>query len=282
MIKSKNTPLLLFAVFICLIFLYSCGDSSKEAKVDKSKGGQKSEIPAAPPAEAEPPAPEPESAVEPASEPETPAADGESESDLQPEPGPKDEAEPSTELAAAKESAEESASEVEPEPEPKPEPAAETAPVVEAAPQPEAKPEPAAEVAPEPEAKPATKVVKTSGKCPQPRKTKSAPSNTAKMDKTGGADADNGKLIYAKTAKPMACKMCHGDNGDGGGKLGAILKPPPRNFTCAESMKGVTAGQMFWIVKNGSAGTGMVAHSKTLKDAEIWDVVKFIRSEFMH
>ncbi len=119
------------------------------------------------------------------------------------------------------------------------------------------------------------------GQCPQPRKTKSAPASVAKLDKTGSADAEKGKLIYTKTAKPMACKMCHGDKGDGTGKLGAALKPKPRNFTCAESMKGVSPGQMFHIIKNGSSGTGMVAHGKTLKDDEIWDVVKYIQSSFV-
>ena len=101
------------------------------------------------------------------------------------------------------------------------------------------------------------------------------------MDKTGKADAAKGKAIYNKTAKPMACKMCHGDKGDGGGKLGAALKPKPRNFACAETMKKVSAGQMFHIIKNGSKGTGMVAHKKTLKDKQIWDVVKYIRSTWV-
>ncbi|MFQ5450202.1 MAG: c-type cytochrome [Nitrospinaceae bacterium] len=117
--------------------------------------------------------------------------------------------------------------------------------------------------------------------CPQPRKTKSAPASTAKLDKTASADAANGKKIYTKTAKPMACKMCHGDKGDGGGKLGAALKPKPRNFACAATMKKVSPGQMFWVIKNGSAGTGMVAHKKTLKDKEIWDVIKYIRSTWV-
>ena len=119
------------------------------------------------------------------------------------------------------------------------------------------------------------------GKCPQPRKTKSAPSGTAKMDKTAKADAAKGKVIYMKKAKPMACQMCHGKKGDGGGKLGKALKPTPRDFTCAATMKKVSAGQMFWIIKNGSKGTGMVAHKKTLKDKEIWDVVKYVRSTFV-
>ena len=119
------------------------------------------------------------------------------------------------------------------------------------------------------------------GKCPQPRKTKSAPAGTARTDKTAKANAANGEKIYMKKAKPMACQMCHGKKGDGGGKLGKALKPRSRNFTCAATMKKVSAGQMFYIIKNGSKGTGMVAHKKTLKDKEIWDVVKYIRSTFV-
>jgi len=119
------------------------------------------------------------------------------------------------------------------------------------------------------------------GKCPQPRKTKAAPASAVKMDKTAKADAAKGKAIYNKTSKPMACKMCHGAKGDGAGKLGAALKPKPRDFTCAETMKGISAGQMFHVIKNGSKGTGMVAHKKTLKDAQIWDVVKYIRSTYV-
>ena len=66
------------------------------------------------------------------------------------------------------------------------------------------------------------------------------------------------------------------------GKLGKALNPKPRNFTCSETMKDISAGQMFWIVKNGSAGTGMAAHGKTLKDKEIWDVVKYIWETWVH
>ncbi len=144
-------------------------------------------------------------------------------------------------------------------------------------------PKPKAEVKspPEPKKEMVNKVVKASGPCPQKRKTKNAPSNIASMDKTGNANLDNGKKIYNKSAKPMACKMCHGDEGNGKGKLGAALKPQPRNFTCAETMENVSPGQMFWIIKNGSPGTGMVAHKKTLKDQDIWDVVKYIRSTYM-
>ena len=124
-------------------------------------------------------------------------------------------------------------------------------------------------------------VIAKPAKCPQPRKTKAAPGSIAKKKIPGSADAKRGKKIFMKTAKPMACKMCHGPKGDGGGKLGAALKPKPRNFTCKATMKKVSAGQLFHIIKNGSKGTGMVGHGKTLKDKQIWDVVKFIRSEWV-
>ena len=122
------------------------------------------------------------------------------------------------------------------------------------------------------------------GKCPQPRKTKSAPAGTAKTDKTAKANAANGEKIYMKKAKPMACQMCHGKKGDGTGKLGKAFKSPkaPRNFTCKATMKKVSAGQMFWIIKNGSKNQpAMVAHKKTLKDKQIWDLVKYIREDLM-
>ena len=118
-------------------------------------------------------------------------------------------------------------------------------------------------------------------KCPEPRKTKSAPASFVKIKDVVNADKANGKKLFNKTAKPIACKMCHGKTGAGDGKLGKILKPYPRNFTCKATMKKVSAGQMFWIIKNGSKGTGMVAHKKTLKDKEIWDVIKYIRTDLM-
>ena len=117
--------------------------------------------------------------------------------------------------------------------------------------------------------------------CPQPRKTASAPAGLVKKALPASADAAAGKALYFKKAKPMACKMCHGDKGDGMGKLGKALKPQPRNFTCDATMKDVSPGQMFWIIKNGSKGTGMIAHGKSLSDKDIWNVVKYIRTDFL-
>jgi mono/diheme cytochrome c family protein len=124
------------------------------------------------------------------------------------------------------------------------------------------------------------------GECPQPRKhTTKANGFLAKKDNNSAeykrADAKKGKLIYTKKAKPITCKMCHGKFGDGAGKLGKNFIPKPRNFTCTETMKDISAGQMFYVIKNGSEGTSMKAHGRTLNDKEIWDVVKYIRSTWV-
>ena len=125
--------------------------------------------------------------------------------------------------------------------------------------------------------------------CPQPRKTRSAPASIAKQDKTKTADKAKGNELYNKTAKPQACKQCHGGKKDPGGagagvgKLSPLYKSPkaPRNFTCKSTMKKVSAGQMFWIIKNGSKNQpAMVAHKK-LSDKDIWSIVKYIREDLM-
>ena len=51
---------------------------------------------------------------------------------------------------------------------------------------------------------------------------------------------------------------------------------PARNFTCEETMKEISDGQLFWIIRNGSQGTGMPAF-KDLKDREIWQIVHYLR-----
>ncbi len=124
-------------------------------------------------------------------------------------------------------------------------------------------------------------MTKKTGPCPQPRKTAAAPANLAKAHFPASASAKAGETIFQKTAKPMACKMCHGVKGEGNGKLGKALTPRPRNFTCSETMQKVAPGQMFWIIKNGSKGTGMMAHGKSLTDKQIWDVVKYIDTQFV-
>ena len=119
-----------------------------------------------------------------------------------------------------------------------------------------------------------------SGVCPQPRKTKNAPGKFRKMENPLPQNSENvkaGETLFQQTAKPLACMNCHGAQGDGEGPMGAALDPRPRNFTCGETMKDISDGQLYWIIKNGSMGTGMMAFSGT-PDNQIWQLIHYIRT----
>jgi mono/diheme cytochrome c family protein len=121
---------------------------------------------------------------------------------------------------------------------------------------------------------------KPSGVCPQPRSTQTAPSEFLAMVNplpASAAQVQAGRKLFMETAKPLACMNCHGTRGDGAGALGAGLIPPPRNFTCGQTMKEIPDGQLFWIIKNGSPGTGMMAFAG-MPDDEVWQVIGYIQS----
>ena len=118
------------------------------------------------------------------------------------------------------------------------------------------------------------------GVCPQLRKTQKAPPEFLAMTNPLPASAEHvaaGKMLFMQTAKPLACAQCHGPQGNGQGVLGMGLMPPPRNFTCGKTMKDLPDGQLFWIIKNGSPGTGMMSFAG-MPDDEVWQLIRYIRS----
>ena len=115
--------------------------------------------------------------------------------------------------------------------------------------------------------------------CPQPRFTQQAPEEVYNLKNPLEATPENikkGQMLYQTRSKPMPCKHCHGMNGDGRGPMARGFNPPPRDFTCSETINGVPDGQLFWIIKNGSPRTGMLAF-KGLKDEKIWQILLYVR-----
>ena len=106
-----------------------------------------------------------------------------------------------------------------------------------------------------------------------------APDKIAQQKNPFKSNAENfirGESLYQWTAEPNPCKICHGPAGNGLGMMAQGLPAMPRNFTCSQTMKDVSDGQMFWIIKNGSPATGMPAY-KFLSDDEIWKLILYIR-----
>jgi len=42
-------------------------------------------------------------------------------------------------------------------------------------------------------------------------------------------------------------------------------------------MKDISDGQLYWVIKNGSVGTGMMAFSG-MPDNQIWQLIHYIRT----
>lgn len=75
------------------------------------------------------------------------------------------------------------------------------------------------------------------------------------------------------------CFTCHGMSGKGDGDAGKALDPTPRDFSNADFHKLRTDGEMFWVIKNGSAGTGMISYNPAMiTDEETWQVILYERT----
>lgn len=115
--------------------------------------------------------------------------------------------------------------------------------------------------------------------CPQPRFTGKAPEPDYSFKNPLEASEENlttGQTYYEGKTKGPGCVKCHGIKGEGNGPLASQYKPRPRNFACAETVNEIPDGQLFWIIKNGSAGTAMPDHP-FYTDEDIWQIVLYLR-----
>lgn len=75
------------------------------------------------------------------------------------------------------------------------------------------------------------------------------------------------------------CFTCHGLSGKGDGDAGKALDPTPRDFSNPQFHGLRTDGEMFWVIKNGTAGTGMIAYNPAMiTDEETWQVILYERT----
>jgi len=115
--------------------------------------------------------------------------------------------------------------------------------------------------------------------CPQNRKTPTAPQKFLKLKNPVPLNDDtlkSAETIYQLSGKPITCKTCHGEKGNGIAESGFESTPPPRNFSCAKTMSALPDGQLFWIIRNGSPKTSMFAFP-SLSDKQVWQLIHYIR-----
>jgi mono/diheme cytochrome c family protein len=83
-------------------------------------------------------------------------------------------------------------------------------------------------------------------------------------------------LAHARKIYGYECAMCHGANGDGKGDLVKDMKLTLKDYTNPASLKGMSDGEMFTILKDGK-GT-MPGEAGRAKDEDLWNIVILLRS----
>ena len=86
-----------------------------------------------------------------------------------------------------------------------------------------------------------------------------------------------GKALYEGKGR---CDLCHGISGKGDGPAAHIQSHhPPRDFTNCAIQKERKDGELFWIIKYGSPGTGMQRLIPgMLSEEEGWKIVAYVRT----
>jgi cytochrome c oxidase cbb3-type subunit 3 len=88
-------------------------------------------------------------------------------------------------------------------------------------------------------------------------------------------DAKRGQAAYLKR-----CAVCHGEAGDGRGKI--ALQPKPTDFTAPGVLAKRSDWEIYLAVRDGGQAIGlspkMFGWGKTLSDQEIRDMSAFVRS----
>jgi mono/diheme cytochrome c family protein len=96
-------------------------------------------------------------------------------------------------------------------------------------------------------------------------------------DAVAGGDPAQGAGHYA-----LYCASCHGEKGCADGPLSASLTPKPAKHCDGNVMNAMEDEYLFRVVKQGGAAVGksplMAPWGGTLSDAQIRDVVAFVRS----
>jgi mono/diheme cytochrome c family protein len=100
-----------------------------------------------------------------------------------------------------------------------------------------------------------------------------SPEDKARKNPTKSTEesVERGKSLFA-----TQCAMCHGKSGDGKGDLAGVMHISPPDFTKPETLAKRTDGDLYAIIRMGSAT--MPSEASRLKEKQVWDLVNFLRT----
>ncbi len=95
----------------------------------------------------------------------------------------------------------------------------------------------------------------------------------AEQDRPNPIPADHESIARGAALFKTNCVLCHGPSGRGDGAVAASLDPRPADLAIMAGMH--PAGDFAWKIANGRGA--MPAWKELLSEAEIWDLVNFVK-----
>jgi mono/diheme cytochrome c family protein len=83
-------------------------------------------------------------------------------------------------------------------------------------------------------------------------------------------------LAHAKKMWGYDCAICHGANGNGKGEIASSMKEPMKDYTDPAALKGMSDGQLFYIIQKGK--DEMPPEGDRGKPDDMWNLVALMRS----
>jgi len=84
-------------------------------------------------------------------------------------------------------------------------------------------------------------------------------------------------IVHGAALYAPRCSTCHGIDGHGDGPAAPSLSVKPVNLV--EHVLHHRAGELFWWIAHGIPGTPMPGFASQMSDAEIWDLLQFLRAQ---
>jgi mono/diheme cytochrome c family protein len=92
----------------------------------------------------------------------------------------------------------------------------------------------------------------------------------------------NGDPVRGRAEYMQRCALCHGETGDGRGKLAASLNPKPVDFTTPGILAKRSDWQLYVVVRDGGPAIGlspkMLPWGQVMTDQQIRDAAAYVRS----
>ncbi|HET9212757.1 MAG TPA: cytochrome c [Thermoanaerobaculia bacterium] len=92
----------------------------------------------------------------------------------------------------------------------------------------------------------------------------------------------NGDAQRGRTEYMQRCALCHGEKGDGRGKLAATLNPKPADFATPGLLARRSDWELYLVVRDGGPAIGlspkMLPWGKLMTDQQIRDAAAYVRS----